>query len=151
MTMRHASRHTLLSIAGGRGLHLASTSCLFLMVWLSLTLFDVSVVADDSILDRAHTAVGAVMVVIACGFQTNLSMIVRVAGSRSNLLRSCASSCAAWPRACFNRIGCVFSCRNLKALAGHRSNGSLRLLVGELSLKDWGVGGVSALVANECE
>jgi hypothetical protein len=71
-------------------LHLMSTCCLFLIVWLSLALFSGSVVVDSVTLGRAHTAVGALMVVIACSFvMWCVAVIVRVASAS---LLDCVSS-----------------------------------------------------------
>jgi hypothetical protein len=91
-------------------LHLASTCCLFFLVWLSLTLFSASVVPDSIAVGRANTAVGAVMIVVACAFVLCcLGMIVRLA---SPVLGDCVSSTAAWLRAC---TGGVASCHQLKS------------------------------------
>jgi hypothetical protein len=74
-------------------LHLASTCCLYFIVWLSLALFSASAVPDSAAVDGANTTVGAVMVVVACGFVVVcFGMIARVA---SPLLRDCAYSFAA--------------------------------------------------------
>lgn len=63
-------------------LHLASTCCLSLIVWLSLALFSESVVVDSVALGRAHNAVGSLIIAISCGFVVScLCVIVRVASS----------------------------------------------------------------------
>jgi hypothetical protein len=92
-------------------LHLASTSCLFLLVWLSLALFSASVVVTDRVaLGRAHIAIGAMMVVLACSFVGwCLVIIVRVA---SPLLQDYASGFATWLREC---NGYTWVCRYPKA------------------------------------
>jgi hypothetical protein len=49
-------------------LHLASTCCLSLIVWLCLGLFSASVEADSTTLNRVHVAFGALMVLLVGGF-----------------------------------------------------------------------------------
>jgi hypothetical protein len=89
-------------------LHLASTSCLFLVVWLSLALFSAPVDIDSVALGHAHIVVGAVMVVLVCSFVLwCLGTIVRVA---SPSLRDFASKSVAWLRDCTGGVG---SCRRL--------------------------------------
>ena len=83
-------------------LHLASTCCLYFIVWLSLALFSASVVPDSAAVNGANIAIGAVMVAVACGFVVVcLSMIVRVA---SPLLRDCGYNLAAWLRDCLGGV-----------------------------------------------
>ena len=84
-------------------LHMASTCCLFLLVWLSLALFDTPVVVmNRASLVSAHTAIGAVMVVLACSFvMWCMVTIVRVA---SPVLRDCASSAAVWVQDCTGSV-----------------------------------------------
>jgi hypothetical protein len=91
-------------------LHLASTCCLFFLVWLSLALLSATVVPGSAEFDRANIAVGAIMVVIACGYVACcLGIIVRVA---SPALRGYASRAAACLQGC---TGCVTSRNCLKA------------------------------------
>jgi hypothetical protein len=79
-------------------LHLASTCCLCLIVWLSLAMFSSTVVVDSASLRHANIAFGALMVVIALSFVTwCLVLIVRLA---SPLLREWASCSAVWLRDC---------------------------------------------------
>jgi hypothetical protein len=100
-------------------LHLASTCCLFLLVWLSLTLFSASVVVDDITLGRAHAAIGVVMVMLTCSFVLwCVLMIVRVA---SPMLREFASSAAAWLQDC---TGGVASCKQKAPKPSGRNTGS---------------------------
>jgi hypothetical protein len=90
-------------------LHLTSSCCLFLVVWLSLALFSGSVVVDSITLGHAHAAVGVIMVAIACGFvMWCVVVIVRVA---SPWLHGCISSSMAGMRECASGKA---SCRQLK-------------------------------------
>jgi hypothetical protein len=84
-------------------LHLASTCCLFLLVWLSLSLFSAPVEVDRVTLGRAHTALAVVMVVLACSFVLwCVGTIVRVA---SPVLMVCATRSVTWVRGCTGGTG----------------------------------------------
>ena len=84
-------------------LHLASTCCLFLLVWLSLALFSAPVEVDRVTLGRAHTALAVVMVVLACSFVLwCVGTIVRVA---SPVLMACAARSITWVQDCAGGIG----------------------------------------------
>jgi hypothetical protein len=79
-------------------LHLASTCCLIILVWLSTELFCAAVMPRSALLGEASTMIGTLMICVAFGFVVScLGIIARVA---SPLVQKCASRCAAWLRAC---------------------------------------------------
>jgi hypothetical protein len=81
-----------------------------MIVWLSLALFSGSVVVDNVTLGHAHTAVGAIMVAIACSFVVwCIAIILRVA---SPLLHGRITNSIAYLRDC---MGCTASSRQSKA------------------------------------
>jgi hypothetical protein len=103
-------------------LHLASTCCLYFIVWLSLALFSASVDADAGTLYRAHTAFGAVMVLIACSFVVwCLVIIVRAA---SPVLRDFA----AWLEECTGGVASSPpSISSTSSSVGHQQSTSQQL------------------------
>lgn len=76
-------RHDLL-----HWLHLASTCCLFVIVWLSLAMFSASVEADNDALHYAHIVFGIIIIWIGSGFVLGcLVHIVRVASTDTKVRR----------------------------------------------------------------
>jgi hypothetical protein len=80
-------------------LHLASTCCLFLIVWLSMAMFSAAVEGNRATLSRAHFPFGVGIILIGGGYVVGCLVIIGQVARTSPLvtkLRGYASGVAAW-------------------------------------------------------